>query len=702
MNTLWYKSPARNWNEALPLGNGRLGAMLCGTPGHETISLSEESLWSGGYTCRDNKAAAGSVRQIRELLNQQRAGEAQELLLETFSAIPESQTFMRSAGELHLDFYTSETFALTDRSARRADPFEGYTSYRRELDLRTAIATTSFSKDMNVQNTAYLSRHSQGSSITFTREAFVDAATDVLVLHFTASTPKSIYFRANFERGTCSSKSTSSDDTIILTDTSGVTFAAMATGVVSGGRIFTRGEYLVVEEADEALLFVDVQTAFRKHNYRARGGNIAKRPSALASWCCDRALKNICFALGAEYQNLKKTHIEEYSHLYDTVSLEMQGQGESLSTDELVSSCACREKLTELYWNFSRYLYISAGRVPGTLPATTSLWNPQGKEGLRFNLCSPLSYDMLPSMLTGTYRTDHKMSKYLKRLLKNGRRTALSMFKADGFAAFTTTDLWGDTAPDGKDIAASFTPLGSAYIARSISEFYDYTQDRKFLKKHFKILEAASDFFAHYLADSGDGGHVCLSPSAKEEGYALTDGTTAYVCSHNPRDSVIIAALFKATLDCAKILGKDLSDANLVKYSALLKKLDAGSPAEESPATDITAGLPANLMGNNFENVSAITSAIISSRMEDGRVCIKVLSSAPQTWRQGSIKSVPLKGNILADVSWSNGTIDAARVYSKPGTTFLRELTIEYLGKRYETRLTENPLDLLNVLPSTV
>ena len=151
---------------------------------------------------------------------------------------------------------------------------------------------------MNVKNTADFSENAFGSSITFTREAFVSAQCNVIAFHISASTPKSIYFRAGFERSEMSGVRESSDDTIIMSDVHGIPFAVMATATASGGKVFTRGGYIIVEAADEATIYIDVESVYRKKSYARKCGDTGTGLRSLASWAEERALKTICFAMG--------------------------------------------------------------------------------------------------------------------------------------------------------------------------------------------------------------------------------------------------------------------------------------------------------------------------------------------------------------------------------------------------------------------
>ncbi len=714
MNTLWYKKPAADRTEALPLGNGRLGALVYGKMGHEVIELSEESLWSRPYSCRDTALARKSLKDVRDLIKKNRIAEAQELMLETFTGTPEKSGHYCSAGKVHIDFYNSESYGLSGPSCERNSLFANATTYRRELDLETGIATTTFSKDMDVQNTAYLSKNAFGSSITYTREAFVSASSNVIVYHCSASTPKSIFFRVNLEHSSVAKSFSLTDDTIGISVTDGIPFSVLATVSASGGKVFVRGNYLIVEGADEATLFVDVQTAFRKGDYFATGGNVNHRLFSLATWCADRALKNICFGLGAEYQTLKKEHMRDFAPLLKEAELSIGDEPSYLpSVEELLENLkpgsANFDLLSELYWNYSRYLFVSSSRTPGSLPSL--------KDGIWFNDCEgkeeryeffPGTEEVLSSFEAGLFTSvlpdDKNLFGYIKRLYKNGKHTAQKMFDMDGSLVFTSSDVWGDSSVQGSDFTKSFWPMGTLVLALLVRDRFEFTQDKKFLKKYFYIMKGACEFFSQYMTLSDDGSRLVVSPMVSA-GYDLSDGSKAFVREGSAEDTALVAELFDATIQCALALGLPLSGNEIAQYQAMLSRLNpsalCGKKKNAFTGGELTS-LNANLMGNNFSTVRAFTESIISSVMKEGRVVLEVLSDAPSVWKKGKLTGISLRGNIFADVSWADGRIESARVYAKQGTVFVRDLTVIYQGKSYETRLAENSLDLLNVLPSTV
>lgn len=583
MNSIWYKSPAKNWNEALPVGNGRLGAMVYGNPGHEIIQLNEESIWSGVYRNRNNGSCRKSLSKIRELISQGHIQEAQELAFETMTGTPSQQTVYQTAGELHIDYYTAESVGLEGPLPDRRDAFGTVSAYKRELDLETAIVTTTFSTESTVPSTAIFSRNSRGSTITYTREVFASAPADVLVIRVTASTPKSVFFRAYLDRGNFAGRSYAlREDTIALQDRHGIPFCAMVTAVPSGGTVETKGNMLVVEGADEVTLYVDIQTAYRIRGYERKGGNILRTQRGLVTWCADEVLRKLCFASSGVYENLRTAHIEDYEQLYRRVSLslcpESTGAESSVPTDILLSMHPESPALAQLYWNYSRYLLISCSRSPGTLPANLQgIWNrdmdPPWGSKYTININTEMNY--WPASICGLEECELPLFALLKKAARNGKRTAREMYGCYGYVAHHNLDIWGDTAPQDMWIPGTYWVLGAAWLATHVREHYEYTLDKKFLRRNYKLLKGACDFFADFLVPSADGKHLVVSPSVSpENSYRLPSGEKGSLCAGCDMDNRILEHLFAATLQSARDLEKNETDPDIQKFQEILSKIE--------------------------------------------------------------------------------------------------------------------------------
>lgn len=582
MNRLWYKSPAKDWNEALPVGNGRIGGMVYGNLGHEIIQLNEESIWSGPYRDRNNYSCKSNLEKIRTLIDQGRIEEAQELGLESMTGCPSQQTVYQTAGNLHIDYYTAEKTGLTGPLPDRKDVFEGASGYVRELNLDTAIASTSFSKETKVPSTAIFGRNSHGSSIEYKREVFVSAVEDVMVIHITASTPKSIYFRAYLDRDDFTGNLYSMNgDTIAMDASNCIPFCVMAMATTSNGSVETRGNFLIVEGADEATIFLDIETAYRNRFYRRSGGNTVRTAKSLISWCMNEATKKLCFASSAPYSDIRNYHVEEYSSFYRRTKLNLSGENpeeSNIATDELLKSHSDSPALTELYWNFGRYLLLSSSRKPGTLPANLQgIWNkdflPPWGSKFTINVNTEMNY--WPANMLSLEETELPFFDLLKKARKHGKKTAGAMYGCDGFVAHHNLDIWGDTAPQDKWIPGTYWVLGAAWMATHIREHFEYTRDTKFLKKNFKILKDATDFFCDYLVPSSDGKHLVVSPSVSpENSFRLPSGETGCFSAGTDMDNRILEHLFNSAIQSALDLGKKSTDRDILKWKNILEKIE--------------------------------------------------------------------------------------------------------------------------------
>ncbi len=595
MNRLWYKKPAENWNEALPLGNGRLGAMVYGGIDSEVIQLNEESVWSGTFRDRNNRSCKSSLRTIRSMLAASQIQEAQDLAFRTMTGCPSQQTVYQTAGEFHIDFFTPENKRVKGPLPCDRKVFKNVSVYKRELDLENAIFQTSFCTDSETPSTAYLSKNTRGSSITYTREVFVSALLDVIVIHLSASTPKSINFRAYFDRGNFAGKVVNfEDDTIAMQSTTGIPFCAMANANISGGSISVQGNCLVAENCDDVTIYIDIQTAYRKASYRKRGGNIHRSQQGLATWCTDEALKKICFASSGTYDDTRKLHVYEYSQLYRRISLELEKEHHEdaekfyaeLPTDELLSRHTKDPALAELYWNYGRYLLLSSSRKPGTLPANLQgLWNchmdPPWGSKYTININTEMNY--WPAQMCCMEETSEALFNLIRRAYKNGKRTAISMYGCGGYLFHHNLDIWGDSAPQDQWIPGTYWVTGAAWLATHIREQFEYTQDMKFLKKNFYLLKEACDFFSEYMVTSiSNPKYSVVAPSVSPENtYRLPNGEEGSFSYGTDMDNRIIEHLLKATIESAKDLGISDTDSDVLKYRNLLSKIEGVAVTKE-------------------------------------------------------------------------------------------------------------------------
>lgn len=709
MKSIWCKKPAEKWEDAFPVGNGRLGAKIFGNCGHEKIYLNEESIWSGIYTNRNNKASSGELKNIRHLIELSRYDEAQELVYESFTGLPENQSFYESAGCLELDFYTPENYGLKGPSSVRENSFQSITNYRRELDLDSAICSNTFSTEISANNDSEFS-NSNKCSVTYTREIFASALADVLVIRISSSVPKSICVRAKLNRKNVSKKYSLSDDTLVMQCIDGIPFTVMTTAITDSGKIIIRGDNLIVERADEVLFFVDVESAFRNNHYKRLGGNVFKRAISYAKWSADLALKKICFASSAQYQNLKKEHIENYQQikkkqkfLLDTENPDKEEQ--NLCLEELLSEPKNENKFTEIYWEFCKYVYISSCENPGTLPTLEKgLWY-NGEEDVcerKYNLNPNQIY--LPGSMIGQEKFDESLLKFFKQTLSHGRASAETIYGTIGYAAHIKMDIWGDTAPDGSDLRNSYNVIGGAVIQKFLGEFFEYNQDVKNLKKYRRFFKEICEFYASNLLLVDDKKNLVLNPSFCD-GIKTDNGEEHFICAENLEDNKVIKDAFAFALEMMAALKISESDNLSVQFKSVYDKIKtetlSGENLSESQ-NQYEYKKPKNLCGKNIKDFVEMSNLIVKSKIVENKVEIYLLPALPEQWKNGSLSGINLKGNILINLSWADGKIKNANVYTQSGKTFIEEIVVCYKNKKYSARLVDGALDLMNVLPTTV
>ncbi|MBP5436642.1 MAG: glycoside hydrolase family 95 protein [Treponema sp.] len=669
MKTICSKSPAQNWDQAFPVGNGRLGAMVWGNPAHEVIQLNEESIWSSSFIDRNNPSCRKSLQKINAFVKEGRNAEVQDLIHSCFNPIVKNHAMYQTAGEFHIDFFLAEG----------AVPYSECSGYKRSLDFETGVANTTFTSESPLPSTAIFSGGRRGSSIEYYRDVFVSQTQDVVIIHIGASTPKSIHLRANFDRGNFVSKAIAlADDTIALQDTHGIPFTLMATAVCSGGRVKTSGANLIVDSADEVVIYIDVQSAWRKGSYSMKKGNVHSSQNSLATWSSDFALKKLCFASSCEYSDSYKEHVSEFSELFNQEKLTLDSAEESsvFIEDILSKSMEKSSFANELFWNWCRYLHVSSlkkNEVPG--PGYWGLWNnsfdsEQGRAGVSLDSLNFAMGQELPSAL-------------LKRIYKNGKKTARVMFGMEGFAAFDSTDLWGDSAPlaDGKK--ESIVPLGGIKIATFIRDCYERTLDAKFLRKNFYVIKSACEFFADFLSRD----------------FVLSD-----------EEKNLIAKLFDCAISCCTYLKLEEKKSDAGKWKALRDSLSAlpaddgakvskQKKSKEFPAVFEKEFSPLFFAGKCLYQMN---SGVVQSEYKDGVLQIELLPGLSSAWKNGRLEGVRVKGNLTLNIEWKDGNLKSADLTAVPASRHAESVCVTYKGKSYEAAFSENSLDILNVLPTTI
>jgi alpha-L-fucosidase 2 len=521
---LWYRQPAGSWNEALPVGNGRLGAMVFGGVAEERLQLNEDSIWAGEKRDRLNPDAARALPEVRRLLRAGRAAEAEALADKSVIAVPRRLPPYQPLGDLILRFAGLEEAS----------------EYTRELDLDSAIARVRF----------------RSGSTVFTREVIASAPDQVIAVRITADRPGQVALAATMRRERGATVRVSGPDRLVLEGQAiaddprhpdeartGVRFQATLLVVPEGGQVRTEGGQVLVEGADAVTLLVAAATSWREKDLAA---------------ACARALRGA----SRPYAVLRDAHVADHRRMFRRASLRLGAVAPDRPTDERlarVGEGVPDPPLAALYFQFGRYLLIASSR-PGTLAANLQgIWNdllaPPWDSKYTININTEMNY--WPAEVTNLSELHEPLFDLVDNARADGRRVARALYGARGFVIHHNTDLWGHAIPiDGA--RSGLWPMGGAWLALHFWDHYDFRRDKAFLAaRAYPVLKEAAEFLLDAMVDDGQG-HLVTSPSlSPENGYRLPDGTTARVCVGPFMDTGIARALFLRAIAAAEILGVD-------------------------------------------------------------------------------------------------------------------------------------------------
>ncbi len=520
--TLWYTKPAENWDEALPIGNGRLGAMIFGGIYNERYQLNEDSVWSGGPRDCNNRSALKNLERLRSLIREEKIPEAEDLVLNAFCGTPVNQRHYMPLGDLKIE----QSF---DSSSDVKD-------YVRMLDVSDAVMSVAF----------------KVGEVVYKRECIASYPDEVIAIRYFADRNKSINLKINIDGRDdyFDDNSPISDDTILFYGgcggEDGINFASVIRVVPVGGSLTSFGSSLVASECDEVIVYISAQTSYRYNDYK------------------DKAFYDVDKLKGKSFDEIKKDHIYDYKKYYDRMSLTLCGESdESLPTDKRLEKVRqegkADNKLFELYLNFGRYLMISGSRK-GTLPLNLQgIWNKDmwPAWGCRFTININTQMNYWPAEICNLSELHTPLFDLIEKMRKNGRITAKEMYGCGGFVAHHNTDLWGGTAPQDLWLPATPWPMGAAWLCLHIWEHYKFTQDREFLENKYDTLKEAAEFFVDFLIENSEGKLVTCPSTSPENTYITKSGSKGSVCIGPSMDSQILYELFTAVIESSEILNRD-------------------------------------------------------------------------------------------------------------------------------------------------
>jgi len=736
--TLWWRKPAPTWNDAMPIGNGRLGAMVFGGVRNERLQINEDTLWGGGPYDPSNPQSLKVLPEVRRLIFAGKRAEATRLAAQMLSK-PLRQMPYQTVGSVYLKFAGHESAA----------------DYRRDLDLDSAVARVSYTS----------------GGVKYKREIFSSAVDQVIVMRVTADKPGKVSFAAEFSSPQNASIKALRPGGLTLTGVGGdaqgvsgkVKFQARLRAMAEGGKTVADDGRVTVTGADSVTLIIAAATNYK--NYK----DLTADPVALAA-------SRIAAASARPYAKIRSDHVADYRKLFRRVALDL-GSSDAMKrpTDERILGFAKGDdpQLATLYFQFGRYLLISSSR-PGCQPANLQgIWNPHMRPPWESKYTININQEMnyWPAEMCNLVECHEPQLRMIAELVENGSRTAKVNYGAGGWVCHHNIDHWRATGPiDG--VGWGMWPTGGAWMCQHLWEHYLYGGDKVFLKKAYPVMKGAAMFFLDALVEHPARKWLVTCPSISPEHGGLRAGPTM--------DSQIIRDLFGNCIEAAKVLGGDeefitrvratrkrLAPMLIGKYGQLQEWIeDDDSPSNKHrhvshlyglhPSNQITRRgtpklfaaarkslefrgdggtgwskawkinfwarledgdhaykmieelitrstypsmldrCPPFVIDANFGGASGIAEMLLQSHVAtavEGKVPetdsgmereLHVLAALPKAWPAGSVKGLRARGGFGVDIAWRDRKLTEAVIRSNLG----RPCTVRYGEKlvRFETR----------------
>lgn len=508
---LQYNEPAEKWTEALPVGNGSLGAMIYGGVTQEHIQFNEETLWRGQPHDYSNEDAGDYLGEIRQLLTEGKQMQAQKLAQQEFMSDPIKQVHYQPFGDMYIDFKNHEN----------------YTNYKRELNLNNAIGLVSYTVE----------------GVDYKREVFSSFPDQIIAVNLTSSKDKALNFDLWLDAIHEDKPVTSTNDsqTLVVKVKDGALRGVSTLKITTNGNISNVDGKLQITEASNASIYLTAATNYVDFE------DVSGEPEKIVP-------ETLAKVSNTSYKAVKEKHISDYQSLYNRFQISFGDNGKSKNpTDQRISDFSRDPndpQLLALYVEYARYLTISSSR-PGTMPATLQgIWNdkltPPWFSSYTTNINLEMNY--WPVEMYNLSECHEPLFNLMEDLSVTGAKVAKAHYNAEGWIAHHNIDIWRGAAP----VNASHHGIwlgAAAWLSTHIWEHYLYTQDKDFLQEKYPLMRSAALFYSQFLYEDPNTGYLISSPSNSPEIGGLVAGPTM--------DHQLIRALFKSTIAASEILNTD-------------------------------------------------------------------------------------------------------------------------------------------------